>query len=211
MNTAMRTRPFPLLCALLSPTLPAYAQASDHSAAVAQIITPAHPVWLLEQPDADSPLLTARTYGDSTYGDYKVKATLAISCPPQNPAANLSLQIAPGQLGFDSDAFEGPDASANGPLRIVTGERAALERPVSGAWTYAGAFQVGTVFALDTSIPRDELAFWASDAARGLPLTLSLVPAQAGGQELKARFTLPDDNLGLKKAFSACLGTTARQ
>jgi hypothetical protein len=121
MNTSMQALTFTLFAALLIPQLNAYAQASEESATGTEIITPTHPVWLLEQPYADSPMLTARTFGDSTYGDYHVKANLEISCYPQNPTARVALQITPQSLGFDSDPFEGKDASANGPLRITTG------------------------------------------------------------------------------------------
>ena len=205
----MHAHAFPLLCALLIPTFTAHAQVGDNSPADAQIITPAHPIWLLEQPYADDPMLIARTSGDSAYGDYKVKAALQIECHPQSAAAYLALQIAPAPLGFDSDPFEGKDANADGPLTVTVGKRNAIELSVNGVWTHAGAFQLGTIFALSTPFARDELAYWASDAARGQPVVLSLAPAQAGGQRLNATFTLPNNNNGLKKVVGPCLSTTA--
>jgi len=193
---------FTLLAALFIPSLTVYAHAGDDV-----IITPAHPVWLLEQPDVDSPMLTtARTFGDSAYNDFHTRASLEISCHPQNPTAGLALQITPETLGLDIEPFHGKDASTNGPLRVTTGARTAIELSVSGVWTYAGSFQVGTVFAFSAQVPRDELAYLASDASRGQTLELWLAPAKAGGKPLTATFTLPANNDGLKKAIQPCLG-----
>lgn len=202
----MQAFTFTLFAAIFALPLIAHAQAGDESGMGTAIITPAHPVWLLEQPYADSPMLTARTFGVSAYGGFHVKASLEISCHPQNPTASLALQITPQSLGFDSDPFEGKDASANGPLRITTGTRASIERPVNGVWTYAGAFQIGTVFALSTSVAPDELAYWVSDASRGQTLKLSLAPATEGAEPLIATFALPENNNGLKKIIQSCQG-----
>jgi len=204
----MQALAFTLIAALFTP----FAQAGNESTAT-QIITPSHPVWLLERPYPDGPMLTARTFGDSAYADSHTNANLEISCHPQNPAASLTLQISPQLLGFDSDPFEGKDAPANGPLRIISGARTAIELPANGVWTHGGAFQVGTFFAINASVPRDELAYWASDASRGQTLTLSLAPATAGAKALKASFTLPANNNGLKTVLLPCLvpdGATTR-
>ncbi|WP_219267669.1 hypothetical protein [Pseudomonas sp. Xaverov 259] len=198
----MKTFTVALVTALFIPALYASAQASDDL-----IITPANPVWLLERPDVDSPMLTtARTFGDSAYNDFHTKASLEISCHPRNPTAGLALQITPEVLGFDIEPFHGKDASTNGPLRMTTGTRTAIELAVSGVWAYAGSFQIGTIFAFSTQVPRDELAYWASDAARGQTLKLLLAPAMAGGQPLTATFTLPANNSGLKQVIQPCLG-----
>ncbi len=200
----MHALAFTLTAALFTP----FALAG-HESIDTQIITPAHPVWLLERPYPDGPMLSARTLGDSAYGDVHTNANLEISCHPKNPAARLSLQISPQLLDFDSDPFEGKDASANGPLRITTGTRAAIEVSTNGVWTYGGVFQVGTIFALSADVPRAELAYWASDASRGQTLTLSLAPATTSGKPLTATFKLPENNSMLKKAIQPCLGTAA--
>ncbi|WP_143515842.1 hypothetical protein [Pseudomonas sp. R37(2017)] len=196
--------PQALFLALLA-AFDAQAQPGDTPAQVDRIIRPMQPVWLLEQPFANNPLLTARTFGDSAYGEYHVKATLQISCHSQTHGASVTLQIAPRSLGFHSDPFEGPDAAANGPMHITMGNRPTLELRVSGFWTSAGAFQVGSIFAIQTHIPRDELAYLASDASRNQPLKLSLVPAKAGAKPLTAEFSLPQSNDGLKQVIQPCL------
>ena len=198
----MQALAFTLIAALFTPL----AQAGNESAAT-QIITSAHPVWLLERPYPDGSMLTARTFGDSAYGDFHTNANLEIGCHPQNPAASLTLQISPQSLGFDSDPYEGKDARAEGPLRITTGTRTGIELSANGVWTYGGAFQVGTIFAISASVPKDELVYWASDASRGQTLTLSLAPVTEGGKPLTASFTLPANNSGLKKAILPCLDT----
>lgn len=198
----MRPLAFTLLAALFTPSLSAYAHAGEEV-----IITPAHPVWLLERPDVDSPMLTtARTFGDSAYNDFHTKASLEISCHPQSSTGGLALQITPETLGFDIEPFHGKDASTRGPLRIATGTRTAIELAINGVWAYAGSFQIGPIFAFSTHVPRDELAYWASDASRGQTLKFLLAPAIAGGKPLTATFTLPANNDGLKKVIQPCLG-----
>ncbi|MGE1156461.1 hypothetical protein [Pseudomonas kitaguniensis] len=202
----MQALTFTLLAALFTPTLTAHAQAGGASAIGAYSNTPARTVWLFNQPYADSLMLTAHTFGDSSYGDYHARAGLQISCHPKNPAASVALQITAQSLGFDSDPFEGKDASANGPLRITTGTRTAVDHLVNGVWTYGGGSQAEIIFALSTAVPRDELAHWASDASRGQTLKLSLAPATEGGKPLTASFTLPANNSVLKKVVQSCLG-----
>jgi len=182
------------------------AQAVQQPADEIEVIHPAHPVWLLEQPDAKNPLLTARTFGDSAYGDFHVNATLQVSCYPQSQKARFTLQIAPASLGFDSDPFEGPDATANGPLNITTGTRTTVDHRVSGSWTSGGTFQVGSLFSISTDIPPPELDYWVGDASRGQSLNLSLAPAKAGDKRLTATFSLPENNDGLKQVIQLCLG-----
>ncbi|NVZ22077.1 hypothetical protein [Pseudomonas costantinii] len=197
-----------LFAATLIAHFDAYAQTGNESATDTHVITTAHPMWLIERPFPDGQMLVARTLGDSTYGDgdHHVKANLVISCHPRNPEAGLTLEISPQSLGLNSDPFEGKDASANGPLRITMGTRPAVDHLVNGFWYYGGPFQIGLVFALSTSVPRDELTYWASDASRGQTLALSLAPATEGGKPLTASFTLPANNNGLKKAILPCLG-----
>lgn len=194
------------LVAVCFPMFEAHAQSGETSTNGIQIIRPEHPVWLLEQPYANNPMLTARTNGSSTYGNYQVNASLQITCHPQSRTAGLTLQIAPSALGFDSDPFEGPDATAKGPLRIRMGTGPAVDHRVSGSWTDGGAFQVGVVFAFGTSISRAQLLSWVNDAAGGLPLKLSVAPAGSAGMPLTATFSLPKNNVGLKKAMQPCLG-----
>ena len=200
---------FALVTGLVVTQFSADARAGDALTAGTYIITPAAPVWLLEQPYADSPMLTARTFGGSAYGDYHVKASLEISCSPQSPTASLALQITPTALGFDVAPFEGPDASTDGPLRITTATRTAIDHPVNGVWTYGGAFQIGMVFALSAAVPHDELAYGASDASRGQTLKLSIAPAKEGGKPLTATFLLPANNNGLKTVIQPCLGNAS--
>jgi hypothetical protein len=195
-----------LFAAICFPYFDAHAQAGDESVNGIHAISQAHPVWLLEQPHAN--LLTARTYGNSTYGDYDVNASLEISCHSQSPAAYFRLQIAPAELGFNSGPYEGPDANARGTLHITTGTRTAVTHQVSGSWTDGGVFQVGTIFAISTPIPHDELVYWASDASRGQPLKLSLDPKE-GSKRLTATFSLPKNNDGLKQVIQPCLNAVA--
>lgn len=208
-HTAMKALALTLLTTALIAHLDAYAQTTDTPATDEQIITPGHPVWLLEQPDAVSPALTARTFGTSQYGDYRVKALLQISCHPHAPKASLTLEIMPPLLGFDSDPFEGKDASANGPLRVTTGTRPAVDHWVNGVWNAGGAFQVNTLFALSTAVSREELAYWVSDASRGQTVEFSLTPATDDGRSLTASFSLPENNRGLEKIVQPCLSDTS--
>ncbi|MHC8344999.1 hypothetical protein [Pseudomonas sp. RT6P73] len=202
MIRSIKTLTFTLSVALCFSHFDAHAQAVSESADGIQVISPAHPVWLVEQHYVASPVLSASTYGDSAYGDYHNKANLEISCHPENPEAGLTLHFAPESLGFNSGPFEGPGAV--GAMRITTGTRTAVDHQTSGSWTDGGVFQVGTIFSLYTAIPRDELAYWASDASRGQPLQLLLAPKE-GGKPLTATFSLPKNNDGLKKVIQPCI------
>ncbi len=195
------------------PLLNAFAQPSQSAVADTQIISAVLPVWLVERPSDEGAGLTATVFGDSAYGDYHAKAGLVIGCNPQNPQAGLVLQISPEPLGFDSDPFEGKDAPADGRLRITTGKRSSVDLPVNGIWTHGGVFQIGTIFAfhMGTPLPRDELAYLASDASRGRTMTLSLAPAKEGGKRLTATFSLPSNNDGLKKVLQPCLDASAKR
>lgn len=207
MNTFMirsiKTLSLTLFAAICFSHFDAHAQGVSESADGIQIISPAHPVWLVEQPYVEGPMLSASTPGNSAYGDYQTKANLQISCHPENPEAGLTLHFAPESLGFNSDPFEGPGAV--GEMRITTGTRTAVDHQTSGSWTDGGVFQVGTIFSLYTAIPSDELAYWASDASRGQPVQLFLAPKE-GGKPLSAKFSLPKNNAGLKKVIQPCLG-----
>lgn len=209
MNIAVKTLAVTLFTVLCIPCALANAQTGDEFVLAMPIITPSNPAWLLEQPYEEGSTLVARTMGNSAYGARQEKAALAISCYRQSPRARLTLEIRAESLGFDVRPFEGKDASANGPLRTNTGTRTAFNLPVNGVWTYGSAFQIGTIFALSTSLPQEELAYWLSDASRGQPLTLSLAPATQGGEPLIATFALPKNNSGLKAIFQSCSGTAA--
>lgn len=202
MISSINTRTLKVLVALCFSHVDAHAQGVGEPADGIHVISSAHPVWLVEQPYVEGILLTASTYGNSAYGDYQTKANLQISCHPENPEAGLTLHFAPESLGFNSDPFEGPGAV--GAMRITTGARTAVDHQTSGSWTDGGVFQVGTIFSLYTAIPRDELAYWASDASRGQPVQLFLAPKE-GGKPLTATFSLPKNNTGLKKVIQPCL------
>ena len=164
-----------------------------------------HPLRLLEQPQPGSPLRTARLPGLARVAPYQSPATLMLSCHPGARTLGLDLQIAAAELGFAVEAFEGPDATAHGPLRLALGAQAHRRFPVNGAYRQAGRYQVGTVFAFGLTLAAADLADWVSDTARGEVLRLALPAAAPGQPELTAEFRLPADPEGLRQALAPCL------
>ncbi|MBX9757057.1 MAG: hypothetical protein K2X80_20035, partial [Pseudomonadaceae bacterium] len=140
---------------------------------------------------------------------FSSNATLMLSCHPNYPGISLGLQISAEQLGFAVAPFEGPDATANGPLHLSSGSGSG-SRPsqpylVSGAYRDAGSFQVGTIFEFLLTPEPQEMAYWASDSGRGQLVRLSLESPQAGQPGLSAEFQLPQDTAGIRHVLGPCL------
>jgi hypothetical protein len=200
-------RPHRLPCALL--TLFGLLLLTSRSFAEVAIGSADNPLWLFEQPVSGSPLLTARLAGTASVGAFTTNATLMLSCHPQYPGLSLGLQISAEQLGFAVAPFEGPDATASGPISVHSGARATQQYPVSGAYRDAGSFQVGTIFEFLFSPSPAETRYWSSDAARGQIIQLNLAAAQNGQPALSARFQLPHDNADMRSVLSPCLSASA--
>lgn len=164
-----------------------------------------NPLWLVEQPYASNPLLTARLAGSAQVAAFRSNATLMLSCHPNYPGISLGLQISAEQLGFAVAPFEGPDATANGPLRLSSGSRPSQPYLVSGAYRDAGSFQVGTIFEFLLTPEPQEMAYWASDAGRGQLIKLRLETPQVGLPGLSAEFQLPQDTAGIRHVLGPCL------
>ncbi|MET1080857.1 MAG: hypothetical protein ABWY06_22825 [Pseudomonas sp.] len=173
--------------------------------AAAPVASAEQPLWLLEQPQPGNPMQTARLPGLASVLPYQSPATLMLSCHPGARTLGLELQIAATELGFAVDAFEGPDATAHGPLRLALGAQAGHRYAVNGAFRQAGRYQVGTVFAFGMTPAAADLTAWMSDAARGETLRLSLSAAEPGQPALTGEFRLPGDPAGLRQALSPCL------
>lgn len=169
--------------------------------AVAQ---PNAPIWLVQQTNPAVPAFSARTYGESEYGAYKVHASLEVSCSKDSPQhIAVALQVAPQSLGFASDPFEGPDATASGPMRLQLGNRPPLSAKVWGAFTDGGPFQVGMVFQFGTTFSSSQMAYWPT--AAGQKLEVSVAPEKPGQPALLAHFVLPSDPTGLAQVLAPCL------
>lgn len=176
--------------------------------ASAQHAVPSGPanLWLLEQPVPAAPLNRARIAGTASYGNYTSNATLAFACRADGGRVSMELVIDPKALAFDTDPYEGPDATAHGPITVSAGSGAAVHLDVSGWYGDGGAFNVGTPFVFGASsgnmdvIARHGLA--SEDA--GKPLTID-VPSAKGGKHLLASFRWPDDDAVLKRVITPCL------
>ncbi|MES2819919.1 MAG: hypothetical protein V4812_13140 [Pseudomonadota bacterium] len=178
-------------------------------AATLAVVSAEQPLWLVEQPQSDSPLLTARLPGLARVAPYQSQVTLMLSCHAPARAPGLELQIAAAELGFSVDAFEGPDASRHGPLSLTLAGHPGRTYPINGAYREAGRYQVGSVFAFGFTPAAADLADWLSDAARGETLHLSLPAAESGQPGLTAEFRLPVDSAALRQALTPCLSVPA--
>ena len=164
-------------------------------------------LWLLEQPEQAAPLYRARIAGSASYHHYTANATLAFACRTDGGRVSMELVIDPKALGFDTDPYEGPDATAHGPI-VVTGTPATPVKLKVGGWFGdGGAFNVGTPFVFGTSTGDVDAV-----AKLGLPgsgtVTLT-VPAAKGGESLRATFRWPDGSGVLKRVVTPCLSAAA--
>ncbi len=156
------------------------------------IAEPTRPLWLLER--TNGTWLTARTFGTSAYNKYTANTTLALTCSGARAILRLAVDVK--ALGFDSDAFEGPDAKKTWPLLLTTGKGTAVSHDVAGYWGVPEMYQVGSQFVLETTVPPVELAKWLGDDSRG-----QVVHGQFG--EMTFMFTWPRNAEALRAACKA--------
>lgn len=164
-------------------------------------------LWLFEQPEQAAPLYRARMAGSATYQHYTANATLAFACRTDGGRVSMELVIDPRALGFDTDPYEGPDATAHGPI-VVTGTSAPPARLKVGGWYGdGGAFNVGTPFVFGVST--GDVDAVAKQGLAGSGSVTLAIPAAKGGDSLKATFRWPDDSGVLKRVVTPCLGAPA--
>lgn len=195
-------RVFPLLLVL---SIPACTQVTDSASSTTR---PQKAGWYLEQPDQDSTIVGARLKGEASHGDRTSPAMMQVTCNQSPPRAAISLFTSTDHLGFKPDAFEGPDATSTGPLRISTGNRAPHDYPVNGFYTAEQARGGDFVFVLFASTNHRELHDWTTDITRGQPVSMTLPSAIKGDLPLVVRFVLPQDNSGLRKLIEPCMNTS---
>lgn len=159
-------------------------------------------LWLFEQPE-QAPLYRARIAGTASYQQYSANATLAFVCRSDGGHVSMELVIDPKALGFDTDPYEGPDASAHGPMVVSS---PSVKLALSGWYGDGGAFNVGTPFIFGVSTGNVDAVARQGLAGHGV---LSLeIPAVKGGKALKAVFNWPDDSGVLKRVVMPCLSPT---
>lgn len=164
-------------------------------------------LWLFEQPEPAAPLYRARIAGTATYQQYSANATLAFACRNDGGHVSMELVIDPKALGFDTDPYEGPDATAHGPMVVAQSVSPPVKLVVNGWYGDGGAFNVGTPFVFGVSTGNMDAVARQGLAGRG---TLSLeLPAAKGGKTLKAVFRSPEDSGVLKRVITPCLSSPA--
>jgi len=164
-------------------------------------------LWLFEQPEPAAPLYRARIAGAATYQRYTANATLAFACRADGGSVSMELVIDPKALGFDTDPYEGPDASAHGPMVVAPLASPPVKLAVNGWYGDGGAFNVGTPFIFGVSTGNIDAVVRQGLAGGGM-LSLEL-PAAKGGKTLKAVFRLPGDSGVLKRVVTPCLNSPA--
>jgi hypothetical protein len=156
------------------------------------IARPEQPLWVLGRTNGS--WVTARTFGSSAYKNFTANTALSITC--SDARAILRLEVDVKALGFDSDPYEGPDATNSGPLFLTTDKSSAVSHDVAGFWGVPEMYQVGSQFVFETSVPPVELAKWRGNETRGKP-----VLGQLG--EMTFMFTWPRNAEALR---TACKG-----
>lgn len=187
-----------LLTLLFAALTPAWA-AIDSSPSPDQTNT-----WQVEKPSDQSQFQTALLSGKTRYNSKTGKALLQISCHSDVPM-RMSLTIPAQRLGFNASDYEGPGAPANGPLRMITGERSPISYRVSG-WSSVRSLQEdGWVFEFGMTANKRELHYWLTESAHGQRVTLTLPSTVKNDDPLAAEFVLPEDDSGLRKVIGPCL------
>jgi hypothetical protein len=179
------------------------------SQAFAQSAIPHGPanLWLFEQPVEAAPLYRARIAGTATYQSYTTNATLAFACRTDGGHVSMELVIDPKSLGFDADSYEGPNATAHGPVVVKGATAPSVALKVSGWYGDGGAFNVGTPFVFGASSGDIDAVVRSGLSGSG---AVSIdVPAPKGGKPLTATFRWPDDSGVLKRVVTPCLGSHA--
>jgi hypothetical protein len=159
--------------------------------------------WLVEHPVPAAPLYRARMAGIASYQRYQGGATIAFGCRRDTPGVIVELALNPKPLDFDADPYEGPDATAHGPIVITSGNAPASRQRVSGWYGEGGPFDTGTPFIFGFSPSVAQVQSWT--AAHGQPLRID-VPAPKGGVPLTLQFRWPDDNTAFLRVVAPCLG-----
>jgi hypothetical protein len=195
-------RVFPLIFAL---SIPVCVQATASPLSTTQIQETG---WYLEQPDPDSPIVSARLKGEASHGDRTSPAMMQVTCNQSPPRAFISLYTSTDQLGFKPDAFHGPNAISTGPLSLATGDRAPLDYSVNGFYTAEPGRRGDFVFVLFASTNHREPYDWTTEITRGQPVNMTLPSAIEGDPPLVARFVLPQDDSGLRKLIEPCMSAS---
>lgn len=160
--------------------------------------------WLQEQPAPQAPLYRVRMAGVASYKTYRSNATLAFSCRGDAPHVSAELTFDPKTLGFDIDPYEGPDATASGPITLTSGSDAAVRIKVGGWFGDGGPFDTGTPFLFGFQLDSAQVKRWTADSTHGQSLHIE-VPSAKGGAPLTMTFRWPDDDAVFKQAMMPCL------
>ncbi|GLQ51971.1 hypothetical protein ACFFJT_14170 [Dyella flava] len=165
-------------------------------------------IWLLEKPVPAAPLLTARIAGVASYQHFQSGATLAFSCRPDGAGIGVELAVGAQALGFDTDPYEGPDATTNGPVTVISGKARGVQLRVSGFYGDGGSFDTGTPFVFAFRPTTAQVLPWTADTVRGQSLRV-LVPAAKAGAPMTAEFRWPVDNSVFKRVVMPCVDAAA--
>jgi hypothetical protein len=156
-----------------------------------------------------SGLRVAEGIGEARVGDRSADARLALECQPGERGL-LSWHLSvdrPGALGFDFDAFDGPDApAASARLGEVTLEGGLL-RPrfaVAMAGWYDGPDRFALAFSAPSNAAGDGALLADSIGPGTKALTWRVAPPSGAGEPLRARFALDGAHAALREAMAGC-------
>ena len=166
-------------------------------------------IWLIEKPYVGQPALVARMAGVASYKSYQSNATLAFSCNSgSSSVVSAELATDPKPLGFDSDPYEGPDATTGGPISIISGNQPAVTHMVSGFFGSGGPFDTDTPFIFSFAPAKAEMQQWVAQATPGQSLHIT-VPAGTGNTKLSFEFRWPEDDAPFKRVVMPCINRMA--
>lgn len=157
-------------------------------------------IWLIDRDGSSGRV--ARIAGTVHYGAYEAHATLGFQCGKGGGrVVPVELAFNAATVGFDTDPYEGPAATASAQLTFASGSSSPVKLGASGFYGVGGRFDTGTPFVFATRVSRESMR--GGSAARGEPLHMTFPTAKG---MFKAEFRWPADNAPLLKVIGPCLG-----
>lgn len=164
--------------------------------------------WQVEKYDDHGTARMAAMTGMARYNSKTGEALLQIACTVDSrmkPHASLMLAIQAQRLGFNPNDYEGPAATAHGPLRLITGERPAVIDQVTGWIPGERLPKKEWDFMFGATANLKELSYWLTRPARSNRISLTLPSTLENDGPLTAVFVLPEDDRGLRGVIAPCL------
>lgn len=144
----------------------------------------------------------AKVKGVAAYHGRQTKAILELDCLRDAGEIAIWFHFSPKDLNFDSNPFEGPSATATGPIKLMIGANPVKSYRTDGIWSASEK----DMFSFSVSqASKKEFADWTNPDLRGKQIRASIPSTKKGEGSLVFSFALPNDDAKLRKVIAPCL------